>query len=89
MPQLCPACEVSLAGAIHRAQASGTRLDFHWCEHRNVMILIGWENGRPANLSLHGGMSEGDVVRLFHLAGARQLVHVPVTRRLNDADTLN
>jgi hypothetical protein len=89
MPQPCEQCLVDLSTAIQRAQSENRRIDLHFCEHHSVLILIGWENGRPANLSLHGGMRADDVVRLLHLAGVQQLGHVPVTRRPSDADALN
>jgi hypothetical protein len=91
LPQLCQQCLVDLCAAIERAQLENRRIDFHHCEHRSVLILIGWKDGRPANLSLHSHMRAEDVVKLLYSAGAQQmqLQHVPVTRRPSDADTLN
>ena len=88
MPALCEVCLHDLLEAVARAQFEGKRIDFHWCEHHRVLALIGWQNGRVANWSLHSHMSQADVARLFHSANAA-VQHVPVTQRLCPGDTLN
>jgi len=86
-PSLCPKCVIALSAAVHHAQIGGKRLDFHWCEHRQVLALIGWINGKVANWSLHSHMTPEDVTRLFRDADAI-CEHTPVERPIG-GDALN
>jgi len=86
-PSLCSKCVIALTSKIHHAQLDGTRLDFHFCKHRNVLALAGWINGKVANWSLHSHMTPEDVTRLFRDANAI-CEHTLVERPIG-GDTLN
>ena len=86
-PSLSPQCEIDLTTAVRKAQFTGGRLDFHWCEHRQTLALIGWKDNKVANWSLHSHMSPSDIARLFRDANA-QMKHVPI-QRPGGGDMLN